>query len=91
MIPESTSESATHLTNPFDHRIEHGFDTEWGRQCLAAGMDDYLAKPFSTVGLSATVSKWISSPPPPSAAGGMTKVRPPQPDIGAEVCAAIQL
>ncbi len=51
-------------------------------------MDDYLAKPFSTVGLSATVSKWISSAPAPPTAD-MAKIRELPPEIGAVVCTAL--
>ncbi len=30
-------------------------------RCLAAGMDDYLAKPFTAAGFAATVSRWIAA------------------------------
>lgn len=32
-------------------------------QCLAAGMDDYLSKPFTLNDLYATLRKWLSAPP----------------------------
>ncbi len=57
-------------------------------------MDDYLTKPFSTVGLSTTVSKWISSatpgPPTPAPAPSPTvaKIRQPLPEFGAAACTA---
>lgn len=33
-------------------------------RCLAAGMDDYISKPFSQVGLRATILRWMDTKPP---------------------------
>jgi CheY-like chemotaxis protein len=30
------------------------------QRCLDAGMDDYLSKPFTQVGLMSTVEKWLN-------------------------------
>jgi two-component system sensor histidine kinase/response regulator len=37
--------------------------------CLAAGMDDYLPKPFTTAGLKDILAKWIPAPAPPEGNG----------------------
>ena len=34
-------------------------------RCLEAGMDDYLAKPFTATQFAATAGRWVSFPPPP--------------------------
>jgi CheY-like chemotaxis protein len=34
-------------------------------RCLEAGMDDYLAKPFTATQFADTAGRWVSSPPPP--------------------------
>ncbi|MGC3973055.1 MAG: PAS domain S-box protein [Nitrospira sp.] len=36
-------------------------------QCLAAGMDDYLTKPYTQVQLQAVVQKWLNKPAPEQA------------------------
>lgn len=35
-------------------------------RCLAAGMDDYLSKPFTQVGLMNMVEKWLNKPEKPA-------------------------
>lgn len=47
-------------------------------QCLAAGMDDYLPKPFSVQHLENMVRKWIG--PTPKILGVAEAVVPPQPN-----------
>ncbi len=37
-------------------------------RCLAAGMDDYLAKPLRPEELDAVLERWLHAPPPPQAA-----------------------
>ncbi len=39
-------------------------------QCLAAGMDDYLTKPYTQMQLQAVVHKWLSRNPAPTSAPG---------------------
>ncbi|RFP15803.1 MULTISPECIES: response regulator [unclassified Duganella] len=46
--------------------------------CLAAGMDDYLSKPFTQQALGQTISRWISLPRKP-AAPEAPEVRPAAP------------
>ncbi len=36
-------------------------------RCLDAGMDDYLAKPFTTAGLRDTLARWLHTSPTPAA------------------------
>jgi CheY-like chemotaxis protein len=43
--------------------------------CLSAGMDDYLAKPFSAAALKKVLAKWLCGPPPREA---MASLPPPR-------------
>jgi CheY-like chemotaxis protein len=43
--------------------------------CVAAGMDDYLAKPFSLSALKAMIDKWTGAPTLPGAAAGAAATR----------------
>jgi CheY-like chemotaxis protein len=36
--------------------------------CVAAGMDDYLAKPFSLTALRNTIDRWTEAPAPATSA-----------------------
>jgi CheY-like chemotaxis protein len=33
-------------------------------KCMAAGMDDYIAKPVTPAGLSAMIAKWLTAEQP---------------------------
>jgi signal transduction histidine kinase/CheY-like chemotaxis protein/HPt (histidine-containing phosphotransfer) domain-containing protein len=46
--------------------------------CLAAGMDDYLSKPFTQQALGQTLSRWISLPRVPATSAALAE--PPPPD-----------
>jgi CheY-like chemotaxis protein/HPt (histidine-containing phosphotransfer) domain-containing protein len=66
-----------------EHRDEHipvialtaGARDEDRDRCLAAGMDDFVSKPFSRETLSAALARWVHADPP----GGAEPV-PPAPD-----------
>ena len=40
----------------------HAMETD-RQQCLAAGMDDYLSKPFTSTQLAATLARWLRTRP----------------------------
>lgn len=42
-------------------------------QCLAAGMDDYLTKPYTQLQLQAVVHKWLGRKPGPTSRPGMAE------------------
>jgi signal transduction histidine kinase/CheY-like chemotaxis protein/HPt (histidine-containing phosphotransfer) domain-containing protein len=58
--------------------------------CLAAGMDDYVAKPFTTVQLLLTLRRWLPEPvdgpaqPAPAAAAPVPPAAEPAPAAGEE-------
>ena len=45
-------------------------------KCLAAGMDDYLVKPYSSRSLSATIARWLA-PSGPARASAAAETAPP--------------
>ena len=56
--PMGTSESASSKRIPVIALTAHGTESD-RKQCLAAGMDDYLSKPFDVNKLSATLKRWL--------------------------------
>ena len=44
------------------HRADGRCDQRGREACLAAGMDGYLAKPFSRAALHAVLSRWLAAP-----------------------------
>ncbi len=47
-------------------------------QCLAAGMDDYLTKPYTQMQLREVLHNWLSRKAPPTASVPLLEQRPPQ-------------
>ena len=46
-------------------------------KCLAAGMDDYLVKPYSSRSLSATIARWLAPSGPARAGEAVAETTPP--------------
>ncbi|MHB8909457.1 MAG: response regulator [Syntrophales bacterium] len=54
-----------------------GLATEQDRErCLAAGMDDYLSKPFSIVTIQSIINRWLSARPAEGREGSRTQATP---------------
>jgi two-component system, sensor histidine kinase and response regulator len=79
----SQSQGAPYRRVPIIALTSHALD-DVRQKCLAAGMDDLIAKPFSIAKLRDTLHRWIadleSAEPAPSARRGMDAASPPPKD-----------